>query len=533
MELIWKNLRLPVEEGELALLPLMAHKLKVPLSSISGLHIVRRSLDARKKPSLFFVYTIRFVLEVSKHELKRILARQSDITAVAEEAAPVVPGRREKLKYRPLIIGTGPAGYLAALTLARQGYQPLVLERGDMVEERTRKVEEFWGSGTLDPESNVQFGEGGAGTFSDGKLTTRIHDPRMMKVMDVFVKHGAPAEIRYLAKPHIGTDILKAVVRGIRQEIEALGGTIMFRAKVTELRQTDGQIRSIIINGADEIPAECVVLATGHSARDLYAFLHQAGVVMTGKPFAIGLRIEHPQELINQAQYGVDAHPVLGPADYQLTYQDLPTGRGAYAFCMCPGGRVVAAASEPGGVVTNGMSVYRRDSGIANSALVVTVGREDFSSGHPLAGIEFQRVWEHKAFVVAGSNYQAPVQSAQDFLRQRVGEPVGLASYTPGVVPAELHEVLPPAVGEVMDRALSSFDRKIPGFAGDRAVLTGVETRTSAPVRIVRDEQGESNWKGLFPAGEGAGYAGGIMSAAVDGMRIAEKIISRYEPAGQ
>lgn len=532
MDLLWTNLRIPVEEDSL-LIAVMARKLKLPGHCIIGLRFLRRSLDARKKPHLVYVYTLQFSLDAPSTEVSRILARVPGLKEAPAEVPLVWPRPGKKLKSRPVVIGSGPAGYFAALALARRGYAPLVLERGDSVEERSRKVQLFWQTGTLDRESNVQFGEGGAGTFSDGKLTTRIQDRRITDVLETFVKHGAPSEILYLAKPHIGTDVLKGVVRGIREEIESLGGEIRFRAKVTGLLASSGRLQKVIVNDNEELLAEAAILAIGHSARDVYALLYNLNVTLERKAFAIGLRAEHPQSLINLSQYGVEEPPHVGPADYQLTYQDVRTGRGAYAFCMCPGGKVVAAASEEGGVVTNGMSEFRRNTGFANSAIVVTVGPDDFSTAHPLAGIEFQRKWEHKAFLAGGQDYRAPAQRVRDFLEERVSDHFDLpSSYLPGIVPCELHDVLPVQVGEVLGRALRVFNGKIKGFAGEKATLTGIESRTSSPVRIVRNGQGESlSLAGLYPAGEGAGYAGGITSAAVDGLRLAEHLMAQYAAA--
>ncbi len=533
MNLIWTNLRVPVEEDERQLPLMIARKLKVSQQSISNLRILRRSVDARKKPQLLFSYTLGFSLDIPYKEVNRVLHRVADLKPEPQIMPRPFMKPEKNLKHRPIVVGAGPAGYFAALTLAKGGYAPLVLEQGDDVETRSLKVENFWRTGQLDTESNVQFGEGGAGTFSDGKLTTRIADPRITEVLETFVEQGAPSEILFLAKAHIGTDILKIVTQRLREKIQSLGGEVRFRVKLTGLRHQNGKLVGVEVNHQEVVPAEAVILAIGHSARETYRLLLAQGVHLEQKAFAIGLRIEHPQKLINTSQYGVEFHPKLGPADYQLTYQDTTTGRGAYAFCMCPGGKVVAAASDLERLVTNGMSEYRRDTGIANSALVVTVGKGDFQREHPLAGVEFQEFWEHQAFLAGGRDYKAPAQSVRDFLAKRVSGDFPLpASYTPGIQPVELHRVLPQAVGDVLDRALLSFERKIQGFAGEMGTLTGIETRTSAPVRITRDKMGEAlHIQGLFPAGEGAGYAGGIMSAAVDGIRSAEGIMAQYNPA--
>lgn len=535
MNLIWSDLRLPVDLAETELPCLMAKKMKVSPESLKNWRILRRSIDARKKPQIYYVYTIEFFLDAPWPEMRRAMARVPQLKekpALQEYTQINKPDK--KLVTRPIVVGTGPAGYFAAYFLAEKGYKPLVLERGDEVIERTKVVENFWETGILDPESNVQFGEGGAGTFSDGKLTTRIDHPLVRRVLENFVEFGANTEILYSAKPHIGTDVLKKVVLGMRERIESLGGEVRFRSRVTGIRTNGDRLAGIEVNHSEFVPAETVILAVGHSARDVYLFLKEHGVSLEAKSFAMGLRIEHPQELINLSQYGVEDHPLLGPADYQLTYKDQETGRGAYTFCMCPGGTVTACSSEEGGVVTNGMSEFARDSGVANSAVVVTVNTNDFHSNDPLAGIDLQREWERKAFLAGGGNYTAPAQSAQDFLNRRVTETFyQQPSYRPGYISTNLHSSLPGEVSEVLARALLSFDKKIKGFAGREATLTGIESRTSAPVRILRDESGQSvNLKGLFPAGEGAGYAGGITSSAVDGMRAAERLMTLYLPCG-
>ena len=431
---------------------------------------------------------------------------------------------------RPVIIGMGPAGLFAGLFLARNGYKPIVLERGDDVETRTAKINEFWNGGMLDTESNVQFGEGGAGTFSDGKLTTLINDRRCHTVLEEFVRAGAPEEILYKNKPHIGTDLLKSVVKNIRQEIIENGGEVRFRAKVTDFVIKDGSVEAVIINDKERLNCRVVMLAIGHSARDTFKVLHDRGVKMTQKPFSIGVRIEHPQIIINKSQYGKFAnHEKLGAADYKLAAH-FDNGRSAYTFCMCPGGMVIAAASEENMVVTNGMSYHARDMENANSALLVGVNPEDFESSHPLAGVEFQRKWESLAFVLGGKNYKAPAQKVGDFLKDRPSDAIGdvRPTYNLGVTMTDLRGCLPKYVTDTLKMAIIAFDRKIKGFAYADAIMTGVETRSSSPIRIVRDENFESNIKGLYPIGEGAGYAGGIMSAAIDGLRAAEEIAKSY-----
>jgi len=525
------NFRVAIDDD--SPLPLLAaRRLRLPPGSVAAVTIVRRAVDARRKSNIAFVYTLDVAVNVGEGQVLARLAGDRDVTVRAEEAqAAIVPGHRP-LDHPPVVVGAGPAGLFAALTLAEHGYRPVLLERGRDVETRTRDVARFWRAGEFDPVSNVQFGEGGAGTFSDGKLTTRVNDPRSGQVLDALVAAGAPAEIKYLHKPHVGTDKLRTVVAALRRRIIAAGGTVEFESQVTDIEVDGGVLTGLIVNGNRRIPAGVAVFAVGHSARDTYAMLAARGVAMTAKPFAIGLRIEHPQELIDRAQYGDKArHPKLGAADYALVFQDRAAGRTAYSFCMCPGGQVVAAASEAGGVVTNGMSLFDRASGLANSALVVTVGPADFGGG-PLAGIEFQRRWERQAFAAGGGTYAAPVQTVGDFLAGRSGGKFLVSpSYRPGTVAADLAACLPPAVAATLARALPDFGRKIRGFDHPGAVLTGVETRTSAPVRIVRGDDFMSvTVTGLVPAGEGAGYAGGIMSAALDGLNAALAVIKEFRP---
>ena len=536
MKLLLNGFRVSLANAGRPLPELVARELGIERGSIEKINILRESVDARKRFSLAFVYNLEIELIMAERQLKRLLAAKPSLRPAPSRVPEEIKPGGMRLANPPVVVGSGPAGFFAALTLASYGYKPLLLERGDDVETRTKKVREFWQGGDLDPESNVQFGEGGAGTFSDGKLTTRIEDRRITQVLETFVANGAPAEILCKHKPHVGTDKLRGVVKGMRRQVEEAGGRVRFRAKLTGISVEQGRVAGVIINGEEEIPAQAVILAIGHSARDTYGMLRELGVALEPKSFAIGLRVEHRQGFIDEVQFGEHAgNSRLGPADYQLAYQDAETGRAAYAFCMCPGGTVVAAASEAGMVVTNGMSEFARDKGSANSALVVTVHPDDFDPANPLGGIELQRRWERKAFRLGGGNYHAPVQSIQDFLQDRSGaEPELKPSYLPGAELANLREALPKEVGEALGRAIMNFDRKISGFASEPSVLTGVETRTSAPVRIPRDETLQAvNLPGLYPAGEGAGYAGGIMSAAVDGIKAAEALIRRYAPDGR
>lgn len=534
------NLRVSVT-NQMGLRELVEKRYPAFRGQIEKIHVVRRSVDARKKPNIVFVYTLLIAVRQEDVILAKYYGKDKDISHVnPEKPAAIIHGSRP-LVYRPVVMGFGPAGLMAAFYLAREGYAPIVLERGQDVEQRTLDVEQFWQGGAFKPESNVQFGEGGAGTFSDGKLTTRVTHPRLHEISQYFVEHGAPEEILYKHKPHVGTDILRGMVKSMREQIIAWGGQVRFGAKVTDFIIDDGQIQGVIVNDQERIDTHLVLAGVGHSARDTYEMMYKRQVSMEAKPFAIGVRIEHDQGLIDRAQYGVDPKDLgLGAADYALKYHDKETGRAAYSFCMCPGGQVVASASEEGGVVTNGMSLYARDSGLANSAVVVSVGPDDFGH-HPLDGVAFQREWESKAFALGGHSYKAPMQTVGDFLGRTANTSEVLGekqsnsfghaySYQPGLVAADLHECLPDFVTSVLEEALPYWGRRIDGFDGDRVCMTGVETRTSAPLRIKRDDNRLSpTLKGLYPIGEGAGYAGGIMSAALDGAETAIMMMAEYQ----
>lgn len=527
------NFQVPIEDDS----PpeqLAARRLKLPLKAVKRAVIVRKALDARRYRGapIQFVYVLDVLLEVPEKQVLSRCRKDRNITQVHMAAGELLPtgNNPPASDKRPVVVGFGPAGMFAALTLARAGWNPLILERGQDVEKRARDIRDFWRTGVLNPASNVQFGEGGAGTFSDGKLTTRINDSHMSEVLETFINAGAPEEIRYLHKPHIGTDLLRQIVKNIRQEILRLGGEIRFGAQVTDIEVKEGRLSALVVNGDSRIAADTVFLGIGHSARDTYEMLLKRGVSMEAKAFAIGVRIEHPQEFIDRAQYGDDVgNPRLPVADYALTFKDAESGRGVYSFCMCPGGQVVAAASEVNRLVTNGMSNYSRDSGIANSAVLVTVTPGDFGS-EVLAGMRFQQRYEALAFEAGGGGYYAPVQSVGDFLKGSRGSVDFLVkpTYAPGVRAADLRCCLPPLVTESLARALPSFEKKIPGFAAPDIPMTGIETRSSAPCRIIRNRDNfiSESLGGLYPIGEGAGYAGGIMSAAIDGMKAALAFLS-------
>ena len=569
------NLALPLDAGlegrqaEKLVRRAAARALNVAPNDIAEIRLLKRSVDARKKHDVHFVATLGVELAGgAKAEAAAIEAAAHRKGAANVKAhwpyeplqVPQVGASRQAQKEpRPIVVGTGPAGLFCALYLARAGLRPLVVERGAAVDERMAAVDAFNAGEPLDPHTNIQYGEGGAGTFSDGKLTTNIKSPWAQHVLHLFVEAGAPEEILWQAKPHIGTDLLVDIVRNIRKQIEQAGGEVRFNTQLTALHFENGRLTQAEITQPEPvtelIPASRVVLACGHSARDTFELVRDAGVRMEQKPFSVGVRIEHPQQLINRSQYGKAAdHPALGAADYKLSMHLRPQkgeeqGRGVYTFCMCPGGEVVCAASEPEGVVVNGMSRFARDGQNANSALLVGVGPEDFDGEDPLAGVKLQREMEQAAYRTAiaagGEPYQAPAQTVGDFLAHRAGGPSEQVkpTYARGVAWCDLHECLPSFVARAMEQALPQLDRRLHGFADPQAVLTGVETRSSSPVRIVRGKNMQAQLvaapadvsvlepeTGLYPCGEGAGYAGGIMSAACDGLRVASALVESLRP---
>ncbi|MEG9625176.1 NAD(P)/FAD-dependent oxidoreductase [Pseudomonas guariconensis] len=523
------ELKLPLDHSDEALRDAIVERLGITDEQLLSFTLFKRSYDARKKNSeMLFIYTID--LEASNEaQLLRKFADDRNIGVAPDVSYKFVGHAPTDLQERPIVVGFGPCGIFAGLLLAQMGFRPIILERGKEVRQRTKDTWGLWRKSVLNPESNVQFGEGGAGTFSDGKLYSQIKDPNHhgRKVLEEFVKAGAPEEILYINKPHIGTFRLTGMVEQMRQDMIALGAEVRFEQKVTDLLIDDGQLTGVVLESGEQLHSRHVVLALGHSARDTFRMLHAKGIYMEAKPFSVGFRIEHPQSLIDKARLGKYAgHPKLGAADYKLVHH-AKNGRSVYSFCMCPGGTVVAATSEPGRVVTNGMSQYSRNERNANSGIVVGIDPERDYPGGPLAGIELQERLESHAYVMGGSNYQAPAQLVGDFVAGRPSTELGSVkpSYKPGVTLGDLAPSLPDFAIEAIREALPAFDRQIKGYNLHDAVLTGIETRTSSPVRITRGADYQSlNLKGLFPAGEGAGYAGGILSAGVDGIRIAEAV---------
>jgi uncharacterized FAD-dependent dehydrogenase len=520
------DVQLPLDHPEPALREAILTHLGIADADLINFTIFRRGYDARKKSAIMLVYT----LDVTVKDETHLLARgKKHIAPTPDTSYRFVARAPQGLKQRPVVIGFGPCGLFAALILAQMGFKPIIVERGKTVRERTKDTWGLWRKGELQPESNVQFGEGGAGTFSDGKLYSQVKDPKHYgrKVLTEFVKADAPPEILYVSKPHVGTFRLVKMIEQMRASIIELGGEFRFESRVDNLNIENGRIRGVVLADGEVIDSDHVVLAIGHSARDTFQMLYDCGIYIEAKPFSMGFRVEHPQSIVDLARFGPNAgNPILGAADYKLVHH-AKNGRAVYSFCMCPGGTVVAAASEPGRVVTNGMSQYSRNERNANSGIVVGITPADYP-GHPLAGMEFQRRWESRAYELGGCNYNAPGQLVGDFIKGTPSSEFGSVtpSYKPGVQLGDLSTALPDYMIEAMREAFPVFDKQIRGFAMQDAVLTGVETRTSSPIRIKRNDSDlqSINTRGLYPAGEGAGYAGGILSAAIDGIRVAEAL---------
>ncbi len=523
-----RQVKVPVEEAQKKnILPFLAKKLKVKPQEIVDYKIKKESIDARKKDDIYIIYE----LDVTTPREKELLRRHSsnDIDLVEEETYHFPEAGNQPLETGPVIVGSGPAGLFAAYVLAENGYQPIVIERGEKIEERIQTVTEFWNTGKMNPNSNVQFGEGGAGTFSDGKLNTLVKDKkaRGKKVFETLIACGANDEILYQQKPHIGTDALRKIIQNMRKKILDLGGTFYYQTCLTDIEIKNQKLERIEINHTKWIPCHCLILAIGHSARDTYQMLYERNIQMEAKSFAIGVRVEHLQKTIDEAQFGKKYASILGPATYKLTHQTKEK-RGVYSFCMCPGGYVVNASSEEHRLAINGMSNYQRESGNANSAIVVTVSPNDFGT-HPLAGIEYQRKLEEKAYQKA--NGCIPIQLWGDFQKNQSSHTLGkVMPQTKGAYAlTNVREILPSFVEEALLEAIPIFGKKIHGYDAEDTLIEGIESRTSSPVRLVRNEEGLSNIQGIYPCGEGAGYAGGITTAAIDGLQTAEKIAIKYE----
>ncbi|BCA79573.1 FAD-dependent protein [Desulfuromonas sp. AOP6] len=527
MPLRLRDLPLTLEQDESLLPSLVEKELGLNDGEVHDLRVVRQGIDARKKPRVLRIYTVEFRVKNEAAVWKRT-RNHPRLEQVSPQ--PCYEAQPLALPGRILVVGMGPAGLFAALRLAQYGFSVMLLERGRPVEERVRDVRDFWAGKGLCPESNVQFGEGGAGTFSDGKLTTRVNHPWTRLVLETLVRFGAPADILIQAKPHVGTDRLRLVLIHFRQELLRLGVDIRYQTKLTDVLTHKGHVCGAVLGDGLTAACDALVLAPGHSARDTYEMLASVGVRMQAKPFAVGVRVEHPSERINNIQYGFPTHPRLPAAEYALSYNNPESGRGTYSFCMCPGGEVVVASSEEEGVVVNGMSYLSRSGPFSNSALVVSVRPEDFPGDDCLAGMRFQRELEKKAFLAGGADYNAPAQSLMDFMGQGKPSLPPVSSCRPGIQQVDLEALLPAFVTSELREALPVFQRRMKGFVCPEAVLIGLETRTSAPLRILRGEDGQSlSHPGLYPAGEGAGYAGGIMSAALDGLKVAEYIAQKVK----
>lgn len=528
------EIKLPLEHQASDIVAAVIKKLGINAADLVEYTIFKRGVDARKANAILLAYTLDVTVKGEAKVLAK-LSKDPHVKLAPDISYKFVAHAPETIKNRPVVVGLGPSGLFAALILAQSGFKPLVLERGKAVRERTKDTFDFWRKSKLNPESNVQFGEGGAGTFSDGKLYSQIKDPKHYgrKVLNEFVEAGAPEEILYVSHPHIGTFRLVSMVEKMREKIIALGGEIRFNSRVDDIEvgpnaQGQNQVQALILANGERIEANHVILAVGHSARDTFEMIHKRGIFIEAKPFSIGFRIEHPQSLIDSSRHGPNAqHPILGAADYKLVHH-ASNGRSVYSFCMCPGGTVVASASEEGCVVTNGMSQYSRNERNANAGIVVGITPEVDFPGDPLAGMELQRKWEHQAYLLGGSTYQAPGQLIGDFLANQPSTQFGevMPSYTPGVHLTNLDTALPEYAITAIREAIPQFAKQIKGFDLADGILTGVETRTSSPIRIKRndDDLQSINTKGLYPTGEGAGYAGGILSAGVDGIRVAEAV---------